>query len=93
MDVQHERLCLLLCYMDVEKEVEDLKYLTITPKEATERLTNAGIRIGYDKLRQGLKQGKFPFGFTVDMEAGHTEFIIFSKDLDDFIRQHGGEPA
>lgn len=70
-----------------------MKYLTITPKEATERLTNAGIRIGYDKLRQGLKQGKFPFGFTVDMEAGHTEFIIFSKDLDDFIRTHGGEPA
>lgn len=76
-----------------EKEVEDLKYLTITPKEAAERLRNAGIRIGYDKLRQGLKQGKFPFGFTVDMEGGKTEFVVFTKDLDDFIRQHGGEPA
>ena len=73
--------------------MKSLKYLTITPKEATERLTNAGIRIGYDKLRQALKQGKLPFGFTIDMEAGHTEFVIFSKDLDDFIRAHGGEPA
>ena len=70
-----------------------MKTLTITPKEAVERLSKAGIRIGYEKLRAALKQGKLPFGFTVDMEAGHTEFIIFSKDLDDFIRQHGGEPA
>ena len=70
-----------------------MKNLTVTPKEATERLTNAGIRIGYDKLRQALKQGKLPFGFSVDMEAGHTEFVIFSEDLDDFIRAHGGEPA
>lgn len=70
-----------------------MKYLTITPKEATERLTNAGIRIGYDKLRQALKQGKLPFGFSVDMEAGHTEYVVFAKDLDEFIRAHGGEPA
>ena len=70
-----------------------MRVLTITPKEATERLTNAGSRIGYDKLRQALKQGKLPFGFTIDMEAGHTEFVIFSKDLDDFILAHGGEPA
>lgn len=70
-----------------------MRALTITPKEATERLTNAGIRIGYDKLRQALKQGKLPFGFTIDMEAGHTEYVVFAKDLDEFIRQHGGEPA
>lgn len=70
-----------------------MRALTITPKEATERLTNAGIRIGYDKLRQALKQGKLPFGFSVDMEAGHTEYVVFAKDLDEFIRAHGGEPA
>ena len=67
-----------------------MKTLTITPKEAVDRLSCAGIRIGYDKLRQALKQGKLPFGFSVDMEAGHTEFVIFSKDLDDFICAHGG---
>ena len=70
-----------------------MKTLTITPKEAVQRLSNAGIRIGYNKLRAALKQGKLPFGFTIDMEGGKTEFVIFSKDLDDFIRQHGGEPA
>lgn len=67
-----------------------MKRLTITPKEATERLANAGIRIGYDKLRQALRQGKLPFGFSVEMETGHTEFVIFAKDLDDFIIAHGG---
>lgn len=70
-----------------------MKTLTITPKEAVQRLSNAGIRIGYDKLRQALKQNKVPFGFSVDMEGGKTEFVVFTKDLDDFIRQHGGEPA
>ena len=82
-----------MCYMDVEKEGEKMTKLTITAKEATDRLAMAGIRIGYEKLRAALKQGKLPFGFTIDMEAGQTEFVIFSKDLDDFIRQHGGEPA
>lgn len=70
-----------------------MKTLTITPKEAVQRLSNAGIRIGYDKLRQALKQNKVPFGFSVDMEGGKTEFVVFTKDLDDFIRAHGGEPA
>lgn len=70
-----------------------MKKLTITPKEAVQRLSNAGIRIGYEKLRAALKQGKLPFGFSIDMEASQTEFVIFSKDLDDFIQQHGGEPA
>lgn len=68
-----------------------MKSLTITPKEAVQRLSNAGIRIGYDKLRQALKQNKVPFGFSVDMEGGHTEFVIFAKDLDDFIVAHGGK--
>ena len=93
MDIQHEGLCLLLCFMGTEKEVEKMTKLTITAKEATDRLAMAGIRIGYEKLRAALKQGKLPFGFSIDMEAGQTEFVIFSKDLDDFIRQHGGEPA
>ena len=68
-----------------------MKSLTITPKEVVRRLSNAGIRIGYDKLRQALKQNKVPFGFSVDMEGGHTEFVIFAKDLDDFIVAHGGK--
>ena len=84
---------MLLLTVGPEKEVEKVTKLTITAKEATERLAMAGIRIGYEKLRAALKQGKLPFGFSIDMEAGQTEFVIFSKDLDDFIRQHGGEPA
>ena len=61
--------------MGTEKEVEKVTKLTITAKEATERLAMAGIRIGYEKLRAALKQGKLPFGFTIDMEGGHTEFV------------------
>ena len=44
--------------MGPEKEVEKVTKLTITAKEATERLAMAGIRIGYEKLRAALKQGK-----------------------------------
>lgn len=70
-----------------------MKHLTITTQEAVDRLASSGIRIGLTKLRAALAQGKVPFGFALEMEAGHTEFVIFSKDLDDFIRSHGGDPA
>lgn len=67
--------------------------LTITPKDAVDRLAACGIRMGCTKLCAALTQNKVPFGFALEMEAGKHEYVIFAKDLDDFIRAHGGEPA
>lgn len=67
-----------------------MKSLTITPKEAVDRLSEAGIRLGVTKLCAALAQGKVPFGFALEMEAGRKEYVIFSHDLDEFIQQHGG---
>lgn len=44
--------------------------LTITPKDAVDRLAACGIRMGYTKLCAALTQNKVPFGFALEMEAG-----------------------
>ena len=65
--------------------------LTLSPAEAAEKLDNAGFKIGYEKLRRALIQGKVPFGFAIETDRGGHDFIIFKRDLDDFIQAHGGE--
>lgn len=67
-----------------------MKELTTTPQNAVERLSAAGFKIGKEKLCAALVQGKLPFGFAISMEGGRHEYVLFSKDLDDFIQEHGG---
>lgn len=67
--------------------------LTITPAEAAEILTKCGFGIGYDKIAEALRKGGiFPFGVAYEMPSQQWAYIIYRKDLYDFIRAHGGEP-
>ncbi|MEG0764302.1 MAG: hypothetical protein RR424_10815 [Oscillospiraceae bacterium] len=64
--------------------------------ECREALTRCGLTIGQDKLSVGIQQGVFPeFARAVDMHRpgnkGNFEYIIFKKDLQDFIKAHGGD--
>lgn len=64
--------------------------LTLTLNETTNRLAEAGFKIGYDKLRAGIIAGVFDFA--VSFETGHAPvFVIYAKDLEDFIVRHGGK--
>ena len=85
-----------MCIRDREKTMSKPPCLTMDPKEAVAVLRAAGFNIGYPKLRDGLKQDTllgtqaFPFGKAIQMEGGGWEFVIYHKDLRDFIQQHGG---
>ena len=59
----------------------------LSTKEAYNILQCNGYNIGYDKLRAGLVEGEFPFGFSVSMN-GNKEFVIFKKDLIQFMESH-----
>ena len=72
-----------------------MEELTLTPQKAAETLVCAGFQIGYDKLRKALIQGKVPFGFAIESGSDYKgktkyEFVVFKKDLKDFILAHGG---
>lgn len=41
---------------------------TITPEEACERMRTAGMKTSPAVVRNGIKQGKFPFGDAVESE-------------------------
>lgn len=76
-----------------------MEKLTCVPQEAAEILNKHGFSIGYDKLTQGLRLDAsrpradrvFPFGEAFKMQSESWAYIIYLKDLYDFIRQHGGE--
>lgn len=68
-----------------------MKNLTLSLLETTKRLSEAGFKIGYDKLRAGIIAGVFDFA--VSFETGNAPvFVIYAKDLEKFIEQHGGKP-
>ena len=59
---------------------------TVTPREAAEMFQQAGVPIGVDTLQDGLKQGVFPFG--VAIERSRWVYIIFRKDITEYLRCH-----
>lgn len=68
--------------------------LVIRPPEARDILKAAGIDIGIDTLREGLRQQSrtdarevFPFGFAVKVGPTWT-YTIYRADLDRYIRAH-----
>lgn len=69
--------------------------LTVNVQECCEIMSNAGIPIGCDKLRIGIQRDAFPeFSRCIDMRTedgrGNCEYMIFKRDLLDFIKSHGG---
>lgn len=65
--------------------------MTYNLNECVEKLSLSGFPIGNEKLKQGLIQGKFSFGFAIEGTKGNYDYVIFKKDVEDFILMHGGE--
>ena len=49
---------------------------TLTPQDAAQYLRDRGLSISPDTLRQGIKQGVYPFGIVIEMERSPV-FQIF----------------
>ena len=63
--------------------------LTMTTEEACNLLRSAGFRIDVETLREGIKQGAFPFG--VAIKRSNWVFFIYRKQLFEFLRERGAE--
>ena len=59
---------------------------TLTPQDAAQYLRDRRLSISPDTLRQGIKQGVYPFGIVIEMERSPV-FQIFKKQLDAWIAE------
>ena len=56
-------------------------------------LRNHGVRISPETLRSGIEQKVFPFGDCIRTKNGNPVFLVYQKQLDDWIEAHTGEGA
>lgn len=61
--------------------------VTITPKQATERLRARGVKISPETICQGIEQGKFPFGISVLTKSGTPVYLISVRKFDSFVEE------
>lgn len=64
--------------------MEDLPEVkTITPYEAGKIL-----HMNAEKVRAGLRQGKFPFGIAIQSKSGQYSYKIFEKKFCEYVREN-----
>ena len=62
----------------------------LTAAEATERLRAEGLRISPETLRDGIRQGTFPFGGCV-MDGDRVKWCyIYTVQMEKWIREREG---
>lgn len=66
----------------------DLK--VITAQEAAEILRQCGMRISPTLVRDGLRQGLFPFG-TLIQSGKSIRCFVYERQLNAWIRERAGE--
>lgn len=65
---------------------------TITPEEACQRLRAMGVQISPSVIRDGLRQGVFPFGNAVKSEKG-CRFLIWEVLFDAWLKERTAKAA
>ena len=60
-----------------------MKAEIIKPEVAAKELREMGMRINAQNIRYGLREGKFPFGVTINM-GKQWEYLIYRKLFDEF---------
>lgn len=62
------------------------RIVTLTPQDATLYLRERGLGMTTDTLRQGIKQGVYPFGLVIELDKSPV-YQIFKKQLDAWIEE------
>lgn len=52
---------------------------TLTTQEATEQLRRLGVKISTETMRNGLRQGVFPFGTYIETPNGSPVYTIYER--------------
>ena len=58
---------------------------TLTPEEVSQRLRAIGVKTTPQKIREGIRQGKYPFGIVILNDTATTE--IYTKDFEKWMRE------
>ena len=70
-----------------QAELEPLEQIeTITGDEAAKRLRALGLKTSPDKIRNGVKQGVYPFGDVVMMDNSPS-FTIYKRLFDMWVAE------
>lgn len=59
---------------------------TLTVQDAAQYLRDRGLSISPDTLRQGIRQGVYPFGLVIELDKSPV-YQIFKKQLDTWIAE------
>ena len=63
----------------------------LTAAEATERLRTMGMKISPEILRDGIEQGRFPFGDLIRTKNDNPRCYVYEKKLVEWAQDHGYE--
>ncbi len=58
---------------------------TLTPEEVSTQLRAIGVKTTPTKIREGIRQGKYPFGIVIDLATPTYE--IYTKDFIKWLRE------
>lgn len=60
---------------------------TMTPEQAAARLREMGMRTSPARIRQGIRDGVYPFGVTIRVSDRRIEYEIYTKQFDDWVKE------
>lgn len=64
--------------------------VTIKPKQAYDMLQDAGIVLGLEKLKQGIRQGVWPWADYIAAEADNQDetYVIYALPFRRWLKEH-----
>ncbi len=64
---------------------------TMNIAEATEVLRSMGMRITSETLREGIEQGRFPFGTCIRRRSGGPVYFVYQTLFDQWVAERASE--
>lgn len=52
---------------------------TMTTAQAAEKLRGLGLKISPETIRDGIEQGRFPFGECIEKKNGRNVYHVYTK--------------
>lgn len=62
-----------------------MKSPTMSPEEVANILRGIGVHTSATRIREGIRQGKYPFGIVIDFSTPAYE--IYRKDFEKWMRE------
>ncbi len=60
---------------------------TMTPEQAATRLRQLGMRTSPARIRQGIRDGVYPFGVCIRVSDRRIEYEIYTKQFEEWVAE------